>query len=204
MVKNRNGRIKLSEKEKLIKYLIENKTPQSIMTLSGATLIDYKNTYNLVSKLEPEVISKEKIGNTSLIKIKLTPNPEIFSLEDKRMAQFLKENKQLGLLKQDIESIDYPFLIALVFGSYVKKTPTKNSDIDLCIISDNEEKIKELISKLELLPLKLEIYTFTKNEFESMLKTKEENVGKEIVKNNILLYGIENYYNLVSKWMKKE
>ncbi len=204
MVKNRNGRIKLSVKEKLLKYLIENKTPQSIMTLSGATLIDYKNTYNLVSKLEPEVISKEKIGNTSLIKIKLTPNPEIFSLEDKRMAQFLKENKQLGLLKQDIESIDYPFLIALVFGSYVKKTPTKNSDIDLCIISDNEEKIKELISKLELLPLKLEIYTFTKNEFESMLKTKEENVGKEIVKNNILLYGIENYYNLVSKWMKKE
>ena len=42
------------------------------------------------------------------------------------------------------------------------------------------------------------------DEFESMLKTKENNVGKEIVKNNIILYGVENYYNLISRWMKKE
>jgi len=37
-----------------------------------------------------------------------------------------------------------------------------------------------------------------------MLKIKEHNIAKEIVKNNIILYGIENYYNLISKWTKKE
>jgi hypothetical protein len=37
-----------------------------------------------------------------------------------------------------------------------------------------------------------------------MLKTKEKNVGKEIVKNNIILCGIENYYRLIQPWMKKE
>jgi len=204
MVKDKNKEIKLSAKEKLLKYLIENKNPQSIMTLSGANIIDYKNTYNIVNELQPNVISKEKIGNTNLIKIRLMPNQEIFSVEHKRTTQFLKENKALELVKQDIESANYPFLIALIFGSYVKKTQTKNSDIDLCIICDHKEKIKELLSKLELLPLKLEIHSFTTNEFESMLKTKEENVGKEIVKNNIIFYGIENYYNLISKWMKKE
>ena len=68
----------------------------------------------------------------------------------------------------------------------------------------NERKTENLISRLELLPLKLEIHDFTVDEFESMLKTKEDNIGKEIVKNNIILYGLENYYNLISKWMKKE
>ncbi|MEK6830686.1 MAG: nucleotidyltransferase domain-containing protein [Nanoarchaeota archaeon] len=204
MVKNKNGEIKLSAKEKLLKYLIENKNPQSILTASGAIVVDYKNTYNLVNKFEPDVISKEKIGNTNLIKIRLVPNQEILSIENKRTAQFLKANKQLKLVKKDIENVNYPFLVVLVFGSYVKKTQTKKSDIDLCIISDNIEESKRLISKLELLPIKLEIHTFATKEFESMLKTKEDNVGKEIVKNNIILYGTENYYNLISKWMKKE
>ena len=204
MVKDKNKEIKLSAKEKLLKYLIENKNPQSILTASGAIVVDYKNTHNIVSELEPEIISKEKIGNTSLIKIKLVSNQEIFLVENKRTHLFLKENKDLELVKQDIESVNYPFLIVLIFGSYVKKTQTKKSDIDLCIICDNKEKTKEIISKLELLPIKLETHTFTTNEFESMLKTKEENVGKEIVENNILLYGVENYYNLISKWMRKE
>lgn len=202
MVKEEN--IKLSTKEKLLKYLLENKTPQSIRNLSGATLIDYKNTYNIIDRLQPDIVSKENIGNTSLIKINLSQNPEILSVENKRTYQFLRDNKQLGLVKKDIESVNYPFLIALIFGSYVKKTQAKNSDIDLCIICDNKEKTKEIISKLGLLPLKLEIHNFTTSEFESMLKVKEDNVGKEIVKNNIILYGIENYYNLISKWMKKE
>ena len=53
------------------------------------------------------------------------PNQEIFSVENKRAAQFMKENKQLELVKHDIENINYPFLIVLIFGSYVKKTQAK-------------------------------------------------------------------------------
>jgi len=37
-----------------------------------------------------------------------------------------------------------------------------------------------------------------------MIEKKQQNLGHEIVKNNIILYGVENYYNLISKWMKKE
>ena len=204
MVKYKNKEIKLSAKEKLLKYLIENKAPQSIMKTSRAILVDYKNTHNIVNELQSEIVSKEKIGNTNLIKLNLVPNQEIFSVENKRTTQFLKENRQLELVKQDTESINYPFFIILVFGSYVKKTRTEKSDIDVCMICDNKEKTEKLISKLGLLPIKLEIHDFTADEFEQMLKTKEENVAKEIVKKNIILYGIENYYNLISKWMKKE
>lgn len=196
--------VKFSPQEKVLRYLIENKSPHSIMEASGAIIVDYKNTYNIVEELQPNLISKEKIGNTNLIKLKPRPDYKIYSVENKRTKQFLQKNKELKLVQEDIESLNYPFFIALLFGSTVKGERTKKSDIDLCIISDSPEKSKELMSKLKLLPIPLEIHDFSIKEFESMLKTKESNLGEEIVKNNIILYGIENYYNLISKWMKKE
>ena len=196
--------IKLKPKEKLLTYLIENKEPQSIMQASGAIVVDYKNTFNLVNELHPEVISKEKIGNTNLIKINLVPNQEIYNVENKRTQKFLSKNPKLRLIQNDIEEIGYPFVIVLIFGSYVKNTKTESSDIDICIISDSKEKAKKLIQSLNLLSLKLEIHEFTTDEFISMIEKTQNNLGHEIVKSNIILYGIENYYNLISKWMKKE
>jgi len=195
--------IKLKPKEKIIKSLIENKNPQSIMTLSGAAILDYKNTYNIVDELS-SIIFKEKIGNTNLIKINLVPNQEIYNVENKRTQEFLSKNPKLKLVQNDIEEIGYPFMIVLIFGSYVKNTKTESSDIDICIISDNKDKLKELINKLNLLSLKLEIHEFTTYEFVFMIEKTQNNLGHEIVKNNIILYGTENYYNLISKWMKKE
>jgi len=195
--------IKLKPKEKIIKSLIENKNPQSIMALSGSAVIDYKNTYNIVDELAG-IISREKIGNTNLIKLNLAPNQEIYNVENKRTQEFLSKNPKLKLIHKDIEEMGYPFMIVLIFGSYVKNTKMKGSDIDICIISDNKEKSKELINKLKLLSLKLEVHEFTTYEFVSMIEKTQNNLGREIVKNNLVLYGTENYYNLISKWMKKE
>ena len=204
MVKNKIKKLKLKPKEKIIKSLIENKNPQSIMALSGATILDYKNTYHIVNELQPKIISKQKIINTNLIKLNLAPNQEIYNVENKRTQEFLSKNPKLKLIQNDIEETGYPFMIVLIFGSYVKNTKMKSSDIDICIISDNKEKSKELINKLNLLSLKLEVHEFTTYEFVSMIEKTQNNLGREIVKNNILFYGTENYYNLISKWMKKE
>ena len=94
-------------------------------------------------------------------------------------------------------------MIVLIFGSFAKGKNTSSSDIDICVISDNKKKIKELWEMLNLLSLKLEIQEFTTKEFISMIEKKQNNLGNEIIKSNIILYGIENYYNLISKWMKK-
>ena len=208
MVKLKKGqskeKVRLSQREKIVKYLIENKTPQSIRTISGAVLLDYKNTYSIIQEYQQGIISKEKIGNTNLIKLKLAPSQDIYLVEDKRTQEFLSKNPKLKIVKTYIEELNYPFLIVLVFGSYVKETKTKSSDIDICIILDNKDKIKELEEKLSLLSLNLEIHEFTTKEFISMIEKTQNNLGHEIIKSNIILYGIENYYNLISKWMKKE
>jgi len=195
---------KLMLLEKILKYLIENRNEYTnINKISKELDTDYKNTFKTITN-NKDLITKQKIGNINLIKINPIFNPKIFSVEYKRTSQFLKENKKLELIKKDIENLNYPFLIVLLFGSYIKETKTNKSDIDICIISDNKEQLKKVISKLEILPIKLEIHDFTTNEFESMIKTKEDNIGKEIVKKNIIFYGIENYYNLILKWMKND
>ncbi|MDP2672476.1 MAG: nucleotidyltransferase domain-containing protein [Nanoarchaeota archaeon] len=95
-------------------------------------------------------------------------------------------------------------MIVLIFGSFAKENNTSASDIDICIISDNKDKTKQLIEMLNLLSLKMEIHEFTTQEFISMIEKRQNNLGNEIVKRNIIIYGIENYYTLISKWMKKD
>lgn len=202
MVKNT---IKLTLKEKVLKYLIENKESlHSIRNIANNLKSDYKNTFKVIDTLQPLLISKTKIGNINLIKINLVPKQEIYSIENKRTKELLQDNPKLKLMQKDIQNLNYPFIVVLIFGSTVKKTTFKYSDIDICIISDNKSKKEQLIKQLNLLSLNIEIHNFTTQDFISMLNTSQSNLGHEIVKNNIILYGIENYYNLISKWMKKE
>lgn len=202
-IKNKKNE-KLKPKEKILKYLIENKEPISIKKTSEDAEIDYKNAYGYVRDLIASGAIVKPIGKIVPIQINLSPNQELFNVENKRTKEFLEKHSALKLIKNDLDELNYPFVIVLIFGSYAKNKETKTSDIDLCIICDNEEKKKEFLNKLNLLSLNLDVQEFTTNEFISMIEKKNKNLGNEIIKNNIILYGAENYYNLISKWMKKE
>lgn len=195
----------LTLKEKILKFLIENKeSPHSIMEISKRLKADYKNTFQAFNKLNPLIYSKKKHGNAYLIEFNPNKSIETINIEEKRAEELLSKNPKLKIIMQDITEVNYSFMIVLIFGSLAKRKNTEASDIDICIISDNKSKIKQLIEKLNLLSLKLEIQEFSTADFVSMIEKKQDNLAHEIVKSNIILYGIENYYDLISKWMKKE
>ena len=98
---NKQKSIKLTQKEKILKYLIENKNPQSIKNISGATLLDYKNTYNIISDIPSGIIYQNKIGNTNLVNLNLVPNQDIYSVENKRTEEFLDE--MIRIVKEIVE-----------------------------------------------------------------------------------------------------
>ena len=192
-------------KEKILKFLIENKeSPHSIREISKRLKADYKNTSQALNNINPETYSKKKQGNTCLIEFNQGNNIETLSVEEKRAKEFLSKNPKIKLIAKDINEIGYPFMIVLVFGSFAKGKNTPASDIDICIISDNKTKTSKLMEMLNLFSLKIEVQEFTIKEFVSMIEKKRNNLGHEIIKNNIILYGIENYYNLISKWTTKE
>jgi hypothetical protein len=45
----------------------------------------------------------------------------------------------------------------------------------------------------------LHTYVFTDDEFYQMLVEKDENYGKEIFRNSIIVNGLDTYYNIIKK-----
>jgi len=100
-----------------------------------------------------------------------------FLVEFKKREKVFK-NKDLRRMYNKLSAINQQF-IAILFGSYTNNMQTKNSDIDLCIISENIKFIKESLS---LLPLNIHLIDLNNKEFLDSLKTKEETVISEIIK----------------------
>jgi len=200
MVKNHNsGWKRKDEKLSILRMLIENPEKEySIRQIAVKRKINYKSAYNAVLKLEREgVIDVKKHGNTSMVRFNFNFNESVFIVEVCRRNDFLK-NRDFRVLYRRISEIKNPFFICLVFGSYAKGNPRKGSDLDLCIIT-NDEKIKNEIEEIaDITPFDIHCLVFSSDEFIKMLKTTEFNVGKEIVKNRIILKGIEMFYELIN------
>lgn len=182
----------------IIIELIETpKDEINISQLSKKLMIDYKNTYNIVKRLENEgIIILKRFGNAYNCVLNNKINPLIFEAEYTRREELLK-NKNFKVLFNKLNSIMVPF-VALIFGSHAQKTVTQFSDIDLMLIYNKNNKESINIERtISLLPLDIHTVTFSYGEFLKMAKTKEFSVVGEAIKHNIILIGIEEYYRLI-------
>ena len=194
-------KIHTTTKDKILTLLIFHRTEElSIREIAKRVKIDYKTVYLIIKKLaEDEIINIRRISQTSLCSINQKSfNPDIFKAETIRRNKILKNKDFLVLYKQIKEEVKSPFFTLLLFGSHASGKAKKQSDIDLMLIT-NEHSIKDKIKNIiSLLPLKIHLLDFTTKEFTSMIKTTEFNVGKEAKENNIVLFGTENYYELIN------
>jgi len=97
-----------------------------------------------------------------------------------------------------IPALGYVFIIT---GSYARGKQTEKSDIDVAVLIDDNAEPKKVYAELsfycELSIPKIHLYVFRNREFTEMLFSKEENYGKEISRNNLLLAGGQFYIKLV-------
>jgi len=185
---------------KIIKALIEDKKPQTIRELSKRIKADYKITYLGVQQLiAKKIILFKKVGKST--SCNLNPSfygPEIHQAEEERKENILRNKDLRQLYKEITDKVKTSFFILLLFGSYAKGNQTKSSDIDLMFISNEKGFDDKIHTFLSLLPLKTHSLTFTEKEFREMAESKKLSVVKEALENNIILYGIENFYKLKS------
>lgn len=150
------------------------------------------------------IIKSDKIGNITLYYLNLDNNLTISYLT---LIEQIKINNEKKLPKNILNSIQKnilkktEFFIFLVFGSYVKGKATEKSDLDIAVLTQNKELKKEIIPYIETIKrrelLHIHYEVFTRDEFLEMLKVEQENVGKEIFRNNFIYYGAEQYHNLI-------
>lgn len=163
--------------------------------LSKLTEIPYATLYRTI-KEDSHLFAVENVGKAKTIKLRLN-NPIIKSYlimhSFEEMRFFLKQHPIINKIKSELKTKD----IVLLFGSYAKGEKTEKSDIDLLIINkDGKRSIS--FSKYELLfKKKINPIFITKKEFKLMLKDKEENVGKQALKDHIILNNPEEFWKEV-------
>jgi len=186
----------------IIKFLLERKNEElNILKISKELKMDYKNVYFIIKRLEKNsVVKLESFGQSKRVKLIQKIHPLIFEAEYIRQKELLKDKNLAVMVNHFKNMLKTKYFTLLIFGSYVKKTNTKNSDIDLMFIvpDGNEELFEKQVNIIEKsLPLLIHSLIFSEKQFLEMINSSQSNVGKEALINNIILYNIESYYELL-------
>ena len=191
-----------SKESTIIKFLIERKNEEwNIRSISKSLEMDYKSVYLIIKRLEKlSMVQIKTFGQSSKIKLNAIIHPLVFVAEFERRKEILRNKNLAVMLSSFKRAIKSRLYILLLFGSYAKKTQTKSSDIDIMFICPDrfEDAFEKDVNKVvRSMPLPLHPSVFSESQFLEMVNAKEPNVGQEALKNNVILYGIEQYYELM-------
>ncbi|MBI2151503.1 nucleotidyltransferase domain-containing protein [Candidatus Woesearchaeota archaeon] len=191
---------------KILSYLIDNSHKHlGIRELARNISCVYYLVQRNVQHLKKEkIIRLERAGKTDLIFLnsQVDLNHLIEAEEFKRENFYLQYPYLRVVLKKIISETKLCFFILLVFGSYAKNQPRKDSDLDLLVIVP-QQKHAELMGRIissvaRISTVNLHETIVSEKSFHLMHKKNELNVANEAKEKHILIYGCENYYKLIS------
>ena len=110
-------------------------------------------------------------------------------------------SKDIPNINNELEIKEFIDDILLIAGSYANNKKTKESDIDLVLITkENVPKKQKLLENLTaLFSPSIHPIVISYNDFVIMLLDKKANFGREIFNNRILFRNAERYYELIKE-----
>lgn len=192
--------------ESILSFLLKH--PAEKITIRGIAKRlnkSYTLTYNNITKLEKRIIIRKiSVPPAQIISLhESIPTHILISVELKIKKEFLKSFSWIELMLHDLLSaVKDPFFVLMVFGSYAKGTQTKKSDLDLLAIAQTRKQAQEMESAIKrtYTKVKKSITIVQAKEFMKMISLPQEfNVGNEAKKHHIILYGVEQYYQLIKR-----
>lgn len=152
-----------------------------------------------------DIVKPEKAGKSIFYSLNLE-NSLTLSYLDLLSGLELRSNKLLpfDILQKIQKSLQKhtPLFVFFVFGSYAKKTPRSDSDLDVAVIVEDKAAATEVIPGLATIQrrelLEIDYHVFTVSEFLEMLFDENENLGKQIYRGSMIYYGAAQYYSLLS------
>ena len=180
MVQNKNN-LELE----IVLVLLKNKTHlreiARILNESHSTILRKIDELSKENVLDYKKEGKNKVF---FIKNNLKAKNYVYSAEIHKLNILLRKHPELAIILEDIKK-EFSKGMIILFGSYAKGIPKKDSDIDIYLeTNDNNIKtrMKEINSKLSI--------KIGKFDTKSLLI-------KEIIKNHIIIRGLEDFYERV-------
>jgi len=156
--------------------------------------------------LNEELINAEKIGTSKLYAVN-HKNNKIYTYFETYNKESLSK-QVLKSIKELEDSLDKhtPFYSIVIFGSYASGEQKKDSDLDIAVFIEQEDKrkiVEAVFKSMELKSLiKMDGHVITRNEFLEMLKVDYENLGKEIARKHLIIHNPVIFYSLIKEGMK--
>jgi predicted nucleotidyltransferase len=155
---------------------------------------------------EENLVGERRVGRSLLYTLNID-NELVFNyiqlINTKKLPKSVL--RAIERIKEDVEK-HTSFFSIVVFGSYAIGKQTKDSDLDVAVFieEENKRKIMEATIKSSELktPLKIDGHIISKDEFLEMLKVDEENLGKQIVRKHLSIYNSHIFYSLLKKGIK--
>ena len=164
----------------------------TMLELSKAVGVPYATFYRTLQRMN-DLVKVRSVGKSKTVTLNadntsIKPYLTISSGEEKQ--DFLKKQPILGKIASELKTKD----VVILFGSYANGSETERSDIDLLIISKGGKKSLSFSRYEVLFRKKINPLFVTKSEFEKMLSDSDENVGKQALKNHIILNNPESFW----------
>jgi len=160
-------------------------------------------TINLLKK--EEVVKEKKIGKSGLLTLNLENDLTFYYIalcNNKRIHHLAKLATES--LKAEI-SPDTPFYSIAIFGSYATGEQKKDSDLDIAVFIENENK--EIAASVNSAKLKsildMHVHIIPRKEMLEMLTNKEENLGKQIARKHLAIHNQRIFYDIVKEGMNR-
>jgi len=156
--------------------------------------------------LYEKLITENRIGTSKLYKVN-HKNNKIYNYFETYNKESLPE-QVLKSIKELEESLDKhtSFYSIVIFGSYAHGKQKKDSDLDVAVFIEQEDKrkiVEAVFKSMEIKSLiKIHGHAITKDEFLEMLKVDYENLGKEIARKHLIIHNPAIFYSLIKEGEK--
>lgn len=180
----------------------------TINELKGSSNEKSNNAISIALKKfkEEEIVNERKIGKSLLYTLNITNDLSFFYIaliNNGKLSQMVL--KTIKDIKKDVEKYT-SFYSIVVFGSYAIGEQKKNSDLDIAVFIENEERKKIIQLALNSAALKsileLDAHVIFQEEFLEMLKVDYENLGKEIARKHLSIYNHHIFYSLLKEGVR--
>ena len=200
-------------RDKVLIYLSRNLGKKTtINSICEGLNLSYGYLHSTIHKLEAEkIISIEEVGNYKLPSLNfknMLTIAELARVSVKISQEIIAKSKKLRNLNILIESLrKYKDILSIVlFGSQARLEAREKSDIDMLVVLNEtaEKLVNEIKTEIRSFAIKefldIQHFIIDYEMFKRMLQSKEEiNVGKEVLRDGIILDGYESYWKMVGE-----
>jgi predicted nucleotidyltransferase len=180
----------------------------TVRQIAGGIGQDYRITYVMTMRLaRQKYVVAEKRRPVTYCRLNLKGNSALLAhIEAIRASRFLAKHRDIEVIADGLrQKIASPFFTMIVFGSHVKGTASKRSDLDVLFVIPNKDMEKDVSSAVgsvgRISPIGIHDVVLTNEEFAQLLREKKQNVALEALDNRIVLYGAEPLFRILEDVM---